>query len=944
MVNPLSNPFYLVTPLVGAAISFALAILVLRKDFKSRANRLFSLVLISLCSWSIFTFFMRASPDVERALYWDRLVFPAAIAMSVFYYHFTSTYTHKSRRKLLWGGYSLLVTACILSLAGLLISHMTLGPYGYAPHFHPTMYVIALCGIFFLVGGLLNLVRARGSATRHEDRTRLNYMIIAIIFPLIGGLADLIPNHPGLGIISNILFGVITAVAITRYHLLDIRIAMRKGLAYLLVSATVASIYIGLITLLNHILGATNVPIWTHVVLLFLLALVFLPLWQRMQRLVDRWFYRQRYDFLKQLERFSQEAHDISDINQLGSSLVHLLNQALQTSGIHLLLLSESGDFTVVASAGKDTARLTLRKRHPILRWLQSNRSLVYYQDLDIIPQLQSLTAKQRKELEAVRVNMFVPLKTKKNELVGLLLLGQKLSQQPYSPEDERLVLTVASRITVEVENARLYRDALRARETLEAWLNTMSDCVIIIGTDYTIQFMNRAAARRFGSTAGSKCWNILGKEAQCSNCPARQRPFKSENVSRYTINSGDRDYEVVAAPLLNADGSLSIIEVLRDVTERGKMEAVLRESEEKLRLTFESMTEGITVFDLNANIVEVNEAVLRMHGYDRKDELIGRSFLDLTAEKDRARAVEDLKKVLSEGCIESTEYVLLKKDGSEFDSELSVAVMRDASDKATGFVTITEDITERKQAEEREKKLRDELYLSSRLAAIGELASGVAHEINNPLTVILGFSQRVLRQTTDDKLRQALEIICNQALRTAQVVENLLTFARRREPKAQLANINDILQQALELRAYELKTSNIEVTLDLMPDLPNTMVDFGQIQQVFLNLIINAEHAMTEANGGGKLCIKTQKGKGCIEISFIDTGLGIPAEYLDRVFDPFFTTKEKTGGTGLGLSLCHSIVTEHGGKIYVKSKPRRGATFTIELPLPAERPVKRKV
>ena len=944
MVNPLSNPFYLITPLVGAGLSFSLIFLVLRKDHRSLANRLFVFLLLSIGLQATFVFVMRASPDIEYAFYWERIAFPAGFALFIFYYHFTCVYTRRINSKLIWAAYSILVTICILSAAGLLVSHMTLESYGYAPHFYPTIYIISASGVPFLIMALMNLIQAFRGATRYEEKTRLTYMLIAIIVLFSFGILDLFPRIPPIGILGNVLFGLITAIAILKYHLFDIRIAMRRGLAYLLMSATVASIYIGLLTLLNHLLGATNVPIWTHVVLLFLLALVFLPLWQRMQRLVDRWFYRQRYDFLKQLERFSQEAHDISDINQLGSSLVHLLNQALQTSGIHLLLLSESGDFTVVASAGKDTARLTLRKRHPILRWLQSNRSLVYYQDLDIIPQLQSLTAKQRKELEAVRVNMFVPLKTKKNELVGLLLLGQKLSQQPYSPEDERLVLTVASRITVEVENARLYRDALRARETLEAWLNTMSDCVIIIGTDYTIQFMNRAAARRFGSTAGSKCWNILGKEAQCSNCPARQRPFKSENVSRYTINSGDRDYEVVAAPLLNADGSLSIIEVLRDVTERDKMEAALRESEEKLRLTFESMTEGITVFDLNANIVEVNEAVLRMHGYDRKDELIGRSFLDLTAEKDHARAVEDLKKILSEGCIESTEYVLLKKDGSEFDSELSVAVMRDASDKATGFVTITEDVTELKRAEEREKKLRDELYLSSRLAAIGELASGVAHEINNPLTVILGFSQRVLRQTTDDKLRQALEIICNQALRTAQVVENLLTFARRREPKAQLANINDILQQALELRAYELKTGNIEVTLDLMPDLPNTMVDFGQMQQVFLNLIINAEHAMTEANGGGKLCIKTQKGKGCIEISFIDTGLGIPAEYLDRVFDPFFTTKEKTGGTGLGLSLCHSIVTEHGGRIYVKSKPGRGATFTIELPLPAERPVKRKV
>jgi len=331
MVNPLSNPFYLVTPLVGVAISFALAILVLRKDSKSRANRLFSLVLLSLCSWSIFTFFMRASPDVERALYWDRLVFPAAIAMSVFYYHFTSAYTHKSRRKLLWGGYSLLVTACILSLAGFLISHMTLGPYGYAPHFYPSLYVVSSAGLFFLAIGLLNLNGALRSVTRYEEKTRLTYMIIAIVLLFSFQSIDFFPNHPAMGIFGNILFGLLTAIAILKYHLFDIRIAVRRGLAYLLTSAAVASLYIGFLTLVNHIVGATNVPVWAYAGFLFLLALVFLPLWQRVQRLVDRWFYRQSYDFLKQLERFSQEAHDISDINQLGSSLVHLLNQALQS-------------------------------------------------------------------------------------------------------------------------------------------------------------------------------------------------------------------------------------------------------------------------------------------------------------------------------------------------------------------------------------------------------------------------------------------------------------------------------------------------------------------------------------------------------------------------------------------------------------------------------------
>ena len=168
-------------------------------------------------------------------------------------------------------------------------------------------------------------------------------------------------------------------------------------------------------------------------------------------------------------------------------------------------------------------------------------------------------------------------------------------------------------------------------------------------------------------------------------------------------------------------------------------------------------------------------------------------------------------------------------------------------------------------------------------------------------------------------------------------MVENLLTFARRHETRKESSDMNDILQKTLELRAYELKTSNIEVETDLTPHLSEIMVDYQQIEQVFLNIILNAEQAMTETDGGGKLVIKTQKRKDCIRISFADNGPGIPAENLDKLFDPFFTTRGENGGTGLGLSVCHGIVTEHGGKIYARSRPGKGATFFVELPLMIE-------
>ena len=190
------------------------------------------------------------------------------------------------------------------------------------------------------------------------------------------------------------------------------------------------------------------------------------------------------------------------------------------------------------------------------------------------------------------------------------------------------------------------------------------------------------------------------------------------------------------------------------------------------------------------------------------------------------------------------------------------------------------------------------------------------------------------MRKTTDEVVSRDLEIIHGEARRAAEVVQNLLTFARRRQPKKEYANINDIVKRTLELRDYALQTSNIEVVTTFAPNLSQILVDFPQMQEVFLNIILNAEQAMNEAHGRGKLIIKTREIKDYVGVLLADDGPGISPENVDKVFDPFFTTRGDRGGTGLGLSACHGIVTEHGGKIYVRSKPGKGATFFIELPL----------
>jgi signal transduction histidine kinase len=241
----------------------------------------------------------------------------------------------------------------------------------------------------------------------------------------------------------------------------------------------------------------------------------------------------------------------------------------------------------------------------------------------------------------------------------------------------------------------------------------------------------------------------------------------------------------------------------------------------------------------------------------------------------------------------------------------------------------IGRDITE-------ERARQEKLYLTERLASIGEMAAGIAHEINNPLTGIIMLSQLLERSNIPDEVKKDVIDIKSEASRVADVVKNLLAFARKQPPSRQLTQINRIIEDVLRLRQYEQTVNNIEVSLDLAPDLPEIMVDNVQMQQVFLNLVLNAEYSMTQSDKQGRLLIASYVSDGKVVVSISDNGLGIEQENLTKIFQPFFTTKEVGKGTGLGLSLCYGIVKRHGGTISVISEPGKGAKFTVELPINA--------
>ncbi|MEK6725585.1 MAG: ATP-binding protein [Deltaproteobacteria bacterium] len=238
------------------------------------------------------------------------------------------------------------------------------------------------------------------------------------------------------------------------------------------------------------------------------------------------------------------------------------------------------------------------------------------------------------------------------------------------------------------------------------------------------------------------------------------------------------------------------------------------------------------------------------------------------------------------------------------------------------------------REEEVEQKALLQKLAHSEKLSSLGEIVSGVAHELNNPLTAIMGFSDLLLDKDLPEMAKKQLKMINDASQRSKRIIDNLLTFARAYKPEKKYNNLNSVITGTIDLKDYQLKVNSIDVELNLDPSLPKTMLDEHQLQQVFLNIINNAQHAVAEKGIGGRISINTTFDDKIIRATVSDTGKGIPEDRLKKIFDPFFTTKEVGAGTGLGLSISYGIIREHGGNIYATSRPGQGATFIIELPI----------
>ncbi len=468
----------------------------------------------------------------------------------------------------------------------------------------------------------------------------------------------------------------------------------------------------------------------------------------------------------------------------------------------------------------------------------------------------------------------------------------------------------------------------------------------LVMTPDKIIVSGNQVFFDKFKTTlediVGKKCHEVFYSAKQCPNekCPLSRVIAERQGQSiLHSVTTKTRKKlweDRVFSPILGDDGEVAyILESVRDVTRVKNLEIALKETEAFLEKIITGSPIAIVVTDRYGEILLMNPAAQELFGYSNEEAITKVNTAGLFPEGVATDLEKRLKneKLGGRGKLPSMNTTIVNSDGAEIPVEITASIIHEDG-KEIAVVGIYTDLREKLAVENKLRDIRVRLAQSEKMASIGQLAAGVAHEINNPLTGILFYADMRLKGlASDDPEREEVAAVIEDVNRCKDIVKNLLAYSRQSNPSKEIVSLNTVVDQSLSLIRDPKVFGNIEIVKDICADKMLVHVDRNQICRVLINLVMNAVAAM---DGSGRLIIRTYRDavqrEAFLEIE--DNGCGISAEHLLRIFDPFFTTKQPGQGTGLGLSTVYGLIKENKGQVEVKQTSEKGTTFRLGLPL----------
>lgn len=535
--------------------------------------------------------------------------------------------------------------------------------------------------------------------------------------------------------------------------------------------------------------------------------------------------------------------------------------------------------------------------------------------------------------LRDVKALAAIPVKYQNRAKLGIV--GVMRQARVWSDEEVAVLRAAADQVLIALERAELFEQVSRGKRKWESTFDALTDGLFIFNRDGILRRVNQAGAafegREVRDLIGRRCCSLL-QSVELDGCQVSTvietcRPLTFELTPRKLSQS----LLVSIFPLLEDDGVLKwasgAVCVVRDLSQLRAIEAVAREQRNFLVKLIEHANDAIFALSPEGRFVWFNKQLTQLSGYSR-EEIFSSDFRRFLPDTDVKLAIERFAKVLA-GEAQTFEMHGIKKAG---ETRLLLTTYTPIYDKerVTSVLCIARDITAERTASERAAQ-------ADKLRALGQLASGVAHNFNNILAAILGHAQLIKRDSTDERLKRRIEIIEKATLDGAQTVKRIQGFALQKDDAAfEQIDLNQLVQDSATLTRARWKDQAqasglpYDVELALAPDLPAGMGSASELREVFVNIILNALDAMPQ---GGRLLISTEAKDAVVQVGFSDSGLGMSKPVKDRIFEPFFTTKG-TSGMGLGLAVSYGIIEKHGGRIQVDSSPGLGSTFTITLPI----------